>query len=75
MSKSLGNGIDPLDVIDKYGTDALRYALTIGTSPGNDTFLRRKLEASRNFANKIWNAFRFVMMNFDEDIDFSKVGE
>ncbi|MGI6086225.1 MAG: valine--tRNA ligase, partial [Acetivibrionales bacterium] len=74
MSKSLGNGIDPLDVIDKYGTDALRYALTIGTSPGNDMrFSDEKLEASRNFANKIWNAFRFVMMNFDGDIDFSKV--
>ena len=74
MSKSLGNGIDPLDVIEKYGTDALRYALTIGTSPGNDLrFSDEKLEASRNFANKIWNAFRFVMMNFDEDIDFSKV--
>ena len=74
MSKSLGNGIDPLDVIEKYGTDALRYALTIGTSPGNDLrFSDEKLEASRNFANKIWNAFRFVMMNFDDDIDFSKV--
>ena len=76
MSKSLGNGIDPLDVIDKYGTDALRYALTIGTSPGNDMrFSEEKLEASRNFANKIWNAFRFVMMNFDEDVDFDKVDE
>ncbi len=76
MSKSLGNGIDPLDVIDKYGTDALRYALTIGTSPGNDMrFSEEKLEASRNFANKIWNAFRFVMMNFDEDVDFGKVDE
>lgn len=76
MSKSLGNGIDPLDVIEKYGTDALRYALTAGTSPGNDMrFSEEKLEASRNFANKIWNAFRFVMMNFDDDIDFSKVDE
>ncbi len=74
MSKSLGNGIDPLEVIDKYGTDALRYALTIGTSPGNDMrFSEEKLEASRNFANKIWNAFRFVMMNFDEDLDFAQV--
>jgi valyl-tRNA synthetase len=72
MSKSLGNGIAPLDVIDRFGTDALRYALTVGTSPGNDMrFSEEKLEASRNFANKIWNAFRFVMMNFDEDIDFS----
>jgi len=76
MSKSLGNGIDPLEVIEKYGTDALRYALTIGTSPGNDMrFSDEKLEASRNFANKIWNAFRFVMMNFDDDVDFSKVDE
>jgi len=74
MSKSLGNGIDPLEVIEKYGTDALRYALTIGTSPGNDLrFSEEKLEASRNFANKIWNAFRFVMLNFDENADFSKV--
>jgi valyl-tRNA synthetase len=74
MSKSLGNGIDPLDVIDKYGTDALRYALTVGTSPGNDMrFSDEKLEASRNFANKIWNAFRFVMMNFDENVDFGGV--
>ncbi len=74
MSKSLGNGIDPLEVIEKYGTDALRYALTIGTSPGNDMrFSEEKLEASRNFANKIWNAFRFVMMNFDDHLDFEKV--
>jgi len=76
MSKSLGNGIDPLEVIEKYGTDALRYALTVGTSPGNDMrFSDEKLEASRNFANKIWNAFRFVMMNFDDDVDFGKVDE
>jgi len=76
MSKSLGNGIDPLDVIEKYGTDALRYALTAGTSPGNDMrFSEEKLEASRNFANKVWNAFRFVMMNFDDEIDFGKVDE
>lgn len=74
MSKSLGNGIDPLEVIDQYGTDALRYALTIGTSPGNDMrFSDEKLEASRNFANKVWNAFRFGMMNFDDEPDFSKV--
>ncbi len=74
MSKSLGNGIDPLDVIENYGTDALRYALTVGTSPGNDLrFSEEKLESSRNFANKIWNAFRFTMMNFDEEVDFSKV--
>lgn len=76
MSKSLGNGIDPLEIIDKYGTDALRYALTIGTSPGNDMrFSDEKLEASRNFANKIWNAFRFIMMNFDDGIDFGRVDE
>ncbi len=74
MSKSLGNGIDPLEVIEKYGTDALRYAITIGTAPGNDMRMSdEKLEASRNFANKIWNAFRFVNMNFDEDMDFSGV--
>ncbi|NLP15389.1 MAG: valine--tRNA ligase [Clostridium sp.] len=74
MSKSLGNGIDPLEVIDKYGTDALRFALTIGTSPGNDLrFSDEKVESSRNFANKIWNASRFVLMNFDEELEFSKV--
>lgn len=74
MSKSLGNGIDPLEVIDKYGTDALRFALTIGNSPGNDLrFSYEKVESSRNFANKIWNASRFVLMNFDENLDFSKV--
>ncbi len=74
MSKSLGNGIDPLEVIDKYGTDALRFALTTGNSPGNDLrFSDEKVEAGRNFANKIWNASRFVLMNFDDDIDFSKV--
>ena len=74
MSKSLGNGVDPLEIIDQYGTDALRYALTIGTSPGNDMrFSEEKLESSRNFANKIWNAFRFVMMNFDDNMCFDKV--
>ncbi len=74
MSKSLGNGIDPLEVISQYGTDALRFALTIGNSPGNDQrFSTEKVESSRNFANKIWNATRFVLMNFDEDVDFSGV--
>ncbi len=74
MSKSLGNGIDPLEVIAQYGTDALRFALTIGNSPGNDLrFSTEKVESSRNFANKVWNASRFVLMNFDEDLDFSKV--
>jgi valyl-tRNA synthetase len=64
----------PLDVIEKYGTDALRYALTVGTSPGNDMrFSDEKLEASRNFANKIWNAFRFVMMNFDDMLILAKL--
>ena len=74
MSKSLGNGIDPLEVIEQYGTDALRFALIIGISPGSDLrFSAEKVEAGRNFANKIWNAARFVLMNFDEDIDFSKI--
>ncbi|MBR5005503.1 MAG: valine--tRNA ligase, partial [Clostridia bacterium] len=75
MSKSLGNGIDPLDVIKDYGTDALRYSLISGNSPGNDQrFLTSKVEFARNFGNKIWNATRFVLMNFDDDVDFSKVG-
>ena len=74
MSKSLGNGIDPLDIIEQYGTDALRFALSIGNSPGNDIrFSTEKVESSRNFANKIWNASRFVLMNFDEGLDFSRV--
>ncbi|HOQ07048.1 MAG TPA: valine--tRNA ligase [Clostridiales bacterium] len=74
MSKSLGNGIDPLEVIEQYGTDALRFALTTGNSPGNDLrFSSEKVEAGRNFANKIWNAARFVLMNFDENVDFSRV--
>ena len=74
MSKSLGNGIDPLEVIDRYGTDALRFALTSGNAPGNDQrYLPEKVEAARNFANKIWNATRFVLLNFDEEPDFSKV--
>ncbi len=66
MSKSLGNGIDPLEIIDKYGADALRFALATGNSPGNDMrFTDEKLESSRNFANKIWNAARFIHMNID----------
>lgn len=74
MSKSLGNGIDPLEIIGQYGTDALRFALSIGNSPGNDLrFSTEKIESSRNFANKIWNASRFVLMNFEENLDFSKV--
>ena len=66
MSKSLGNGIDPLEVINKYGADALRLMLITGNAPGNDMrFYWERVEASRNFANKVWNATRFVMMNFD----------
>ncbi len=66
MSKSLGNGIDPLDVIEKYGADALRFTLITGNAPGNDMrFSYDRVEASRNFANKIWNASRFIMMNLD----------
>ena len=68
MSKSLGNGIDPLEVIDKYGADALRFALSTGNSPGNDMrFSDEKMEAARNFANKLWNASRFVRMNLTID--------
>lgn len=72
MSKSLGNGIDPLVVIDQYGADALRFMLCTGISPGNDTrFLTSRLESSRNFANKLWNASRFTIMNLqDEDGNF-----
>lgn len=66
MSKSLGNGIDPLEIIEKYGADALRFTLVTGNSPGNDMrFSTEKVEASRNFANKIWNAARFILMNID----------
>ena len=66
MSKSLGNGIDPLVVIDKYGADALRFTLVTGNSPGNDMrYSEKKVEASRNFGNKIWNAARYILMNLD----------
>ena len=69
MSKSLGNGIDPLEIIDQYGADTLRFALATGNSPGNDMrFSDEKVKASRNFANKIWNASRFLLMNLDESI-------
>ena len=69
MSKSLNNGIDPLEVIDKYGADALRFSLAMGNKPGNDMrYYDSKVEACRNFANKIWNASRFVLMNLDCDI-------
>ena len=67
MSKSLGNGIDPLEVIEKYGADALRFTLITGNAPGNDMrFYYERVEASRNFANKVWNASRFIMMNMPE---------
>lgn len=67
MSKSLGNGIDPLEIIDKYGADALRFMLATGNAPGNDMrFIEEKVKASRNFANKIWNAARFIMMNLPD---------
>ena len=67
MSKSLGNGIDPLEVIEKYGADALRFTLITGNAPGNDMrFYWERVEASRNFANKVWNASRFIMMNMPE---------
>ncbi len=68
MSKSLGNGIDPLEIIDQYGADALRFSLVTGNSPGNDMrFYTERVEANRNFANKIWNAARFVLMNLEID--------
>ena len=68
MSKSLGNGVDPLEVIDKYGADALRFSLATGNSPGNDMrYIEERVEASRNFANKIWNAARFILMNLKTD--------
>ncbi len=70
MSKSLGNGIDPLEIIDEYGADALRFTLITGNTPGNDMrFIIDKVEANRNFANKLWNATRFVLMNLDEDME------
>ncbi len=72
MSKSLGNGIDPLELIDAYGADALRYALVNGTAPGHDQrFQQEKIEAGRNFINKIWNSLRFVVMNLEDAADLS----
>ncbi|WP_326514449.1 valine--tRNA ligase [Clostridium intestinale] len=69
MSKSLGNGVDPLDVIDTYGADALRFMLATGNAPGNDIrYYQERVEAARNFANKIWNASRFLMMNLDKEL-------
>ena len=77
MSKSLGNGIDPLEIIEKYGADALRFALATGNSPGNDMrFSDEKIESARNFNNKIWNAARFILMNLDIDtVDTSVFSE
>jgi len=67
MSKSLGNGVDPIEVIDQYGADALRFSLATGNSPGNDMrFLEEKVQSSRNFANKLWNAARFIRMNLSD---------
>lgn len=69
MSKSLGNGIDPLEIIDVYGADALRFTLATGNAPGNDMrFYTERVESSRNFANKLWNAARFVLMNLPDDM-------
>lgn len=68
MSKSLGNGIDPIDIIDEFGADALRFSITSNSAPGNDMrFNESKIESARNFANKIWNASRFVLMNLEDD--------
>lgn len=76
MSKSLGNGIDPLEVIDKYGADALRLTLVTGNSPGNDMrYTDERVKASRNFANKLWNASRYIMMNLPEDFSYSGLPE
>ncbi|MEG1863426.1 MAG: class I tRNA ligase family protein, partial [Oscillospiraceae bacterium] len=70
MSKSLGNGIDPLEIVDQYGADALRFTLATGSSAGNDTrYSEEKVKASRNFANKLWNAARFIQMNLEGDLD------
>ena len=76
MSKSLGNGIDPLEVIDQYGADALRFMLASGNSPGNDMrYMDEKVKAARNFANKLWNASRFIMMNLPDDFDMKGLPE
>lgn len=76
MSKSLGNGIDPLEIVDQYGADALRFTLATGNAPGNDMrFYIERVEASRNFANKIWNASRFVLMNLEgKDVTEPEIG-
>ena len=72
MTKSLGNGIDPLEVIDQYGADALRFMLATGNAPGNDMrYIDDKVKAARNFANKLWNASRFIMMNLPDDFQYT----
>lgn len=74
MSKSLGNGVDPMDVIDEYGADTLRFFLTTNSAPGMDLrYVPEKLEASWNFINKIWNSARFVLMNIDDDMDYANL--
>lgn len=76
MSKSLGNGVDPLDIIDKYGADALRLTLVTGNAPGNDMrWSETKVTNSRNFANKLWNASRYILMNLPEDFESAKLPE
>ena len=76
MSKSLGNGVDPIDVVNEYGADALRFTLITGNSPGNDMrYDEKRILASRNFANKLWNASRFVLMNIEEGDDLNFSGE
>ena len=76
MSKSLGNGIDPLEIISEYGADALRFTLATGNSPGNDMrYMDDKVKSSRNFANKIWNASRFIIMNLSEDLEINGLPE
>ena len=76
MSKSLGNGVDPIDVVNEYGADALRFTLITGNSPGNDMrYDEKRILASRNFANKLWNASRFVLMNIEEGDDLDFKGE
>jgi valyl-tRNA synthetase len=76
MSKSLGNGVDPLEVIEQYGADALRFMLATGNSPGNDLkFQMERVESSRNFVNKLWNASRFLLTGLDENIDYTLTGK
>ncbi|MCD6435947.1 MAG: valine--tRNA ligase, partial [Clostridiales bacterium] len=76
MSKSLGNGVDPLEVIDQYGADALRFMLATGNSPGNDLkFQMERVESSRNFANKLWNASRFLLVGLDDNVDYTLTGK